>query len=104
MATRFSSLAGRLPRSTSNPTNPAVGEEYYNTTNNTWMRYDGANWLGVSLIPGGTTTSTTTTSSSTTTTSSSTTTTVSTSTSSSTTTTSSSTTTTSSSTSTTTTV
>lgn len=104
MATRYSSLAGRLPESASNPVNPKIGDEYYNTRSMSWMRYDGAEWRGVALTKDGTTTSTTTTSSSTTTTSSSTTTTVSTSTSTTTTTTSTSTTTTSSSTSTTTTV
>ena len=26
-----------------------VGEEYYNTVNNTWMRWNGVNWLGVAF-------------------------------------------------------
>jgi len=66
--TTYQNLAGRLKTGTSNPSVAQDGDMYYNTTDNTWMRYNGSNWIGVEM----TSTSTTTTSTSTTTTSTST--------------------------------
>lgn len=92
-STHFSKLMKKTVARTSGfPTDPFNGQEFFNTTDSAWYRYNGTSWVGVVLA------TTTSTSSSTTTTSTSTTTT---STSTSTTTTSTSTTTTSTSTSTT---
>jgi len=64
-------LSGRIRLAASAPSNPIQGDEYYDTTVNALMRYDGSVWRGVVL---GTTTTSTSTSTSTTSTSTSTTT------------------------------
>lgn len=64
--TKYRAYAGRLTKRTTPPTNPVEGDEYYDTTTNSWLRYNGTGWLGNKLTT--TSTSTTTTSTSTTTT------------------------------------
>jgi hypothetical protein len=63
MTTTHQNLSGRLRTETTNPSTPEEGDMYYNSTDNTWMRYNGTDWIGVRM----TTSSTTTTSTSTTT-------------------------------------
>src|SRR3990172_2959505 len=73
MTSKFSSIIGHLPKGTSDPSSPSVGDEYYDTGNNRWMRWDGVQWRGLAFTTStSTSTTTTTTSTSTTTTSSST--------------------------------
>lgn len=82
--THITNITGRVKVGTSDPVSPVVGDEYYNTSTNTWNRWSGNNWLGFQFTSTSTSTSTTTstsTSTSTTSTSTSTSTTTSTSTS-----------------------
>lgn len=77
-------ITGAVKMATANPTSPEIGDEYYNTSTNTWLIWSGNNWLGTVFTSSSTSTTTTTstsTSTTTTTTSTSTTTTTSTSTS-----------------------
>ena len=78
--TRFASYAGKIRSATSDPSDPATGEIYYNSTSNKWKRYNGSAWYEIAFTVETTTststsTTTTTTSTSTTTTTTSTTTT-----------------------------
>ena len=82
--TRITDIKGRIRMNSTHPSDPVVGDEYYNTTFNIWFRWTGNNWAGVTFSSTSSSTSTTTstsTSTTTTTTSTSTTTTTSTSTS-----------------------
>lgn len=83
--THFSNWAGKRRSRTlaeGYPSDPQKGDEFYNSTNNNYYRYDGSNWVGAHFTTTtSTSTSSTTTSTSTTTTSTSTSTTTSTSTS-----------------------
>src|SRR4030043_165648 len=62
-STHITDLAGRIRTETAHPADPVSGDEYFNTSINTWMRYTGNNWLGFQF----TTTSTSTSSSTSTT-------------------------------------
>ncbi len=74
MTSKVGSLESKFRRETIDPTNPKPGDAYYNTANNTLMRFDGVKWTGVAFATStSTTTTSTSTSSSTTTTSTSTT-------------------------------
>jgi hypothetical protein len=70
--THISNIKGRVKIASIPPTNPEVGDEYFDTAQMSWMRYSGNNWLGTGAFTS--TSSSTTTSSSTSTSSSSTTT------------------------------
>ena len=77
---KFSTYAGKIRSATADPSDPATGEIYYNSTSNKWKRYDGSAWYEIAFTVATTTstsssTSTTTTTTSTTTTTTSTTTT-----------------------------
>lgn len=58
------SLELKLRRQSTNPTSPKAGDIYYNTSNNTVMRYDGAKWSGIALALSTSTSVTTSTSTS----------------------------------------
>lgn len=73
MSTQFGVLGGKIIESSSVPTNPVAGQEFFDTDTNFWMRYDGSIWRGMDFTTTSTSSSTTSTSSSTTSTSSSTT-------------------------------
>lgn len=82
--THITNITGRIRAQDSVPSNPATGDEFWDTGQHGWFIYSGNNWLGRNWSTTSTSTSTTTstsTSTSTTSTSSSTTTSTSTSTS-----------------------
>jgi hypothetical protein len=57
-ATHVTDLDGRFTRKATAPSDPVIGDMYYNTTDNSVYRWSGNNWLGVKMT--GTTTSTST--------------------------------------------
>lgn len=73
-STHYSKLVKKTAVRTSGfPVDPFTGQEFFNTTDSVWYRYDGTNWRGaVFATSTSTSSSTTTTSTSTTTTSTST--------------------------------
>lgn len=58
--THFSKLTGRIKWVTTNPTDPQAGDEFFNVTTNTWVRYTGSNWIGFRFTSSSTSTSVTT--------------------------------------------
>lgn len=66
-ATHITGIIGKLPRLLSNPSDPEIGDMYYNTTRNAILRWTGNNWLGVALTTTSTSSSTSTSTSTTTT-------------------------------------
>jgi hypothetical protein len=73
--TRFSAYAGKIRSATSDPSDPASGEIYYNSSTNKWKRYNGSAWYEIAFTADTTTSTSTSTSTTTTTTSTTTTTT-----------------------------
>ncbi len=66
VSTHLGNLAGKFREATSKPSEPKVGEVYYNTTEDTLNIYNGTNWIGALMS---TTTSTSSSTSTSTTTS-----------------------------------
>lgn len=67
MTTFHQNLSGRLRSESSNPSTASDGDMYYNTTDNTWMRYNGTDWKGAKMTTTSTSTTTTISTSTTTT-------------------------------------
>lgn len=51
MGTHVSNLKGRFRVETTNPTNPVLGDMYFNTATNYLMYYDGSAWIGKVFLP-----------------------------------------------------
>lgn len=66
---KHQNLSGRINVVTSNPSNPAEGEEWFNSTDGVWVRYDGTKNIRVAMTTTSTSTTTTTSTSTSTTTS-----------------------------------
>jgi hypothetical protein len=57
---KYNSLTGRIRLLSAAPSAPSEGDEYFDTTTNCYMRFDGSNWRGFSLTDTTTSTSITT--------------------------------------------
>lgn len=65
MATHLTDFRGSIKLSDTPPASPVIGDEYWDTSQKSWMRWSGNNWLGTGAFTTTSTSTTTTTSTST---------------------------------------
>jgi hypothetical protein len=68
MGTHVTNIRGKIKLSAIPPSNPEVGDEYWDTAQKAWCRYTGNNWLCTGAFTTTSTSSSTSTSTSTSTT------------------------------------
>ena len=65
MGTHASNIMGRIKVAASAPSNPVIGDEYFDSTDHAWKRWSGNQWLTSGSFTTTSTSTTTTTSTST---------------------------------------
>lgn len=58
--TYITNIKGNIRTLSSAPSNPEIGDEYFDTTQGAWRRWTGNSWVGISFTTTSTSTTTTT--------------------------------------------